>query len=157
MYDKIAKGYNELYEEEQLNKLSIIKKYIKVKKTDKLLDIGCGTGISTNFFKCNSVGVDKSNEMLKLSVGNCIYGLAEKLPFEDKSFDVILCITSIHNFDNQEKALDEILRVKKNKARIAITLLKKSKNYDKIKNLIKNKFKVLKEIDENKDTIFIVK
>ena len=67
MYNKIASGYNELYEEEQLKKLKNIKDNIKVNITDKLLDIGCGTGISTNYFKCKSTGIDNSKEMIKNS------------------------------------------------------------------------------------------
>ncbi len=154
MYNKIAKSYNELYEEEQLNKLDIIKRHIKIKKSDKLLDIGCGTGISTTFFDCKSIGIDKSKEMLKLGKGKRIFGKAEKLPFKDKSFDIILCITAIHNFENQERSLNEILRVKKENAQVIISLLKKSKDYSKIKSLIIKKLKV-KEIESEKDTIFI--
>ncbi len=154
MYNEMAKSYNGLYEEEQLNKLNIIKKYLKVKKSYKLLDIGCGTGISTNFFDCDSVGVDKSKGMLKFCSEKRILGNAEKLPFKDKSFDVILCITAIHNFDDQEKALNEIKRVKKYKAQIVITLLKKSKNYNKMKKLILRNFN-MREMDSDKDTIFI--
>ena len=153
-YNIIAKSYNELYEEEQIKKLKIIEQHIKVKKNDKLLDIGCGTGISTNYFKCKSIGIDNSKEMIKNGKGNLILAKAEYLPFKDKIFDIILCITSIHNFKNPKKALKEILRVKKSKAQVVITLLKKSKNYKVLKKMIKSSFKV-KELDEDKDTIFI--
>ncbi len=153
-YDTIAKSYNELHKEEQLKKLNIIKKYLKVKKSDKLLDIGAGTGISANFFDCGYIGIEASKNMIKNSSGNIIYGLAEKLPFKDKTFDIIISITAIHNFKDPERAINEILRVKKDKAQVVITLLKKSKNYNKIKKLIKNNLKV-KEIDEEKDTIFL--
>ena len=48
-YDKIAKGYNELHAEEQKKKLAIIKKYIQPEKSDLLLDVGCGTGVSSDW------------------------------------------------------------------------------------------------------------
>lgn len=66
-YDLIAGGYNELYGEEQLNKLSIIKKNIKISKKTKILDVGCGTGISSNF-GCFIIGIDPSFRLLEYSV-----------------------------------------------------------------------------------------
>ena len=39
-YSSISKGYDELYGEEQLNKLSIIKNSIKINKSAKMLDVG---------------------------------------------------------------------------------------------------------------------
>mgnify|MGYP001587418410 CR=1 FL=1 len=156
-YDIIAKSYNELYEEEQLIKLRIIKGHLKVSKTSKLLDIGCGTGISTNFFDCKTTGIDPSSKMIKYGKGNLIKAKAEKLPFKDKTFDIIISVSSIHNFENPEKAINEIIRVKKDNSQIAITLLKKSKNYNKIKKLLITKLKLIEEIDETKDTIFIMR
>src|SRR3989338_1478042 len=124
MYNKIAKYYNELHGEEQTKKLEIIKKNIKI--IPPLLDVGCGTGISTNYFNVVSIGIDNSKGMLKQSKeGNLIYGNAENLPFLDKSFNTIISVTSFHNFKNMEKSLFEIKRVSKNN-NIAITFLKTS-------------------------------
>jgi len=120
-----------------------------------LLDIGCGTGISTNFFKCSSAGIDSSRKMIKKGSGNLICGKAENIPFKDKTFDVILCITAIHNFENPEKALMEMFRVKKDKAIIVISILKKSKKFQKIKKLVEKYFKKVKEVDSDKDVILI--
>lgn len=155
-YHTIAKSYNELYKEEQLNKLKIIEKYLKIKKPYKLLDVGCGTGISTNYFKCKTYGIDSSKEMIKKGEGNLIYGYAQKLPFKYKFFDIVISITAIHNFKNPEKAIKEILRIKKKKVQIVITLLKRSQKYNKLKYLLNTYFKIKKEIDEEKDTIFIM-
>ena len=65
-YNKISKGYNELYKEEQLKKLGIIKNNIKIKNGDLLLDVGCGTGLSSDF-GCKVIGIDNSLELLKLN------------------------------------------------------------------------------------------
>lgn len=150
-YDEIAKSYNELHKEEQLKKIHIILKNWHIKNQEKILDIGCGTAIYSNLFK-NYIGIDSSKKMLSQSNANVIYGKAEKLPFKDKSFDVVISVTAIHNFKNSVKAINEIKRVGKNK--VAITLLKKSNNFTKLKNLIRNNFEV-KEFDSEKDLIFI--
>ncbi len=152
-YQLIAKSYNELYSEEQLEKLKIISKHLKVKEKDKLLDIGCGTGISTNYFKCNSIGIDSCKELIEQGK-NLILGEAEILPFKDKEFDIILCITAIHNFNNYKKAIKEMKRVIKDKGKIAITILKKSSKFNEIKEELNKNFK-FKEYDHRLDLILI--
>ena len=154
MYNKIAKSYNELHREEQIKKLEIIKKNIKI--IPPLLDVGCGTGISTNYFNVVSIGIDNSKEMIKqCKEGNLIYGNAEKLPFLDKSFNTVISVTSFHNFKNMKKALLEIKRVS-NKDNIAITFLKKSSKLEKFRELLRKYFK-FKEIDCHNDILFIIK
>ena len=153
MYNKIAKSYNELHKEEQIKKLEIIKKNIKI--IPPLLDVGCGTGISTNSFNVVSIGIDNSKEMLKQSKeGNLIYGNAEKLPFQDKSFNTVISVTAFHNFKNLEKSLLEIKRVSSNN-NIYITFLKKSSKINEFRSLLKKHFK-FKEIDCYSDILFIL-
>ncbi|HLC62993.1 MAG TPA: class I SAM-dependent methyltransferase [Candidatus Nanoarchaeia archaeon] len=156
MYNHIAKSYNQLHEQEQLKKLAIIKKNIKL--IPPLLDIGCGTGISTNYFNVEAVGIDNCKEMLeegKKQYNNLQYAQAEKLPFKDKSFSTIISVTAFHNFKNMDKALKEIKRVSKNN-NIAISFLKKSKKLNEFRTLLK-KYYNFKEIEEEKDIIFMVK
>ena len=57
MYKHISKSYNKLHKEEQLKKLKLIQKHLKI--IPPLLDVGCGTGISTNFFKVKSKNVKR--------------------------------------------------------------------------------------------------
>ena len=103
-YNKIANGYDELYEEEQRKKIEIIKKYIKPK--GKILDIGAGTGIVSRFFK-NVVSLDPSKKMLEKIKGEKLVGKAEELPFKDKSFDMIISLTALHHAD-PKKAISVI-------------------------------------------------
>ena len=152
MYKHISKGYNELYKEEQIKKLKIIRENIRI--IPPLLDVGCGTGISTNFFKVKSIGIDNCREMLKKGSKNLIYANAEKLPFKDKSFNTVVSVTSFHNFNNMEKSLNEIIRVSKNN-NICITFLKRSKKINQFRKLMKKYFHSIKEIEEEKDVIFI--
>jgi len=151
-YNQIAQGYNQLHEDEQLKKLQIIKQHLNSKPTDKILDVGCGTGLSFKFFN-NIIGVDPSEEMIKQAEGNVIKARAEQLPFNDKSFDFVLCVTAVHNFDDIEKGLKEIKRVGK---RYVITVLRKSEKYDKIYSLIDKMFRIDRIIMEEKDAILFL-
>jgi len=153
-YSKIAGSYDRLHEEEQINKLRLISKYLKVREKDLLLDIGCGTGISTRFFKCKSIGIDNSKGMLKKAGKNCVFGDAESLPFKDKMFDIVISVTAMHNFKDTETSIKEIKRVLKRNGKVAVTLLKKSKNFIKIKRLLLKHFDFI-EAEEEKDVIFI--
>jgi len=150
-YDYISRGYSELYEEEQLKKLRIIKENLK---TDFILDIGCGSGISKNIFSCKIIGIDSSFNLLKKAKFPRILAAAENLPFKNKSFENIICVTAIHNFNNYKKALSEMKRIMKKSG--AITVLKRSKKYDRIVKDIKKMFNVVEEINEEKDLILVV-
>ena len=122
-------------------------------RTGRILDIGCGSGLSAKVFDCEITGIDPSEELLKQCPFKTIKANAESIPFPDKSFDVVIAVTSMHNFNNIEAGLKEIKRVGKDL--FALTVLKKSPKKDSIINLIKKHFKIKKEIDEEKDLIFI--
>ncbi len=140
-YNKIAKGYNELHKEEQLKKIKIIKQNIKIKQP--VLDIGAGTGISSEPFK--AIALDPAINMLKQYKGKKVVGKAENLPFKDNTFNTIISVTALHH-TNIKKALKEIKRVATKDAQIAITILKKSK--------IKLPYQ---KIEESKDYIYLIK
>ena len=153
-YDKIAKSYNYLYKEEQLKKLNIIKYNIQIGGSIRILDIGCGTGISSDF-ECFVVGIDPSIELLKQNNKKKVLGISESLPFKDRSFEYIVSITSIHNFKNVAKSLHEAKRV--GMENFIFSVLRKSKKYDFIKSIIEKNFKIEKAIEDEKDMIFFCK
>ncbi|MFO7711260.1 MAG: methyltransferase domain-containing protein [Candidatus Woesearchaeota archaeon] len=152
-YDTIAKGYNELYGEEQLRKLSVIKQKLQVSPSDKLLDVGCGTGISMDW-PCSVIGIDPSIELIK-QAKNAIWASAEELPFPDDDFDIVISITAIQNFTDIKKALKEMKRVAKD--RIIISFLKRSQLREYIESLLKHEFFVEDIIEEPKDIIFFLR
>lgn len=94
------------------------------KNASSLLDIGCGTGKSTEAFAHSFqkvVGVDHDDLMLaEARKSAALKGLsieyveapAESLPFPDASFDVVTAGAAFHWFST-EKALSEIKRVLK--------------------------------------------
>ena len=128
--------------------MAIILKHLK--PHGKLLDIGAGTGISTEpFLKvCECYALDPSAEMLKFSKAqHNILGGAEHLPFPDKFFDVVISLSALHLVDFK-KSMAEINRVAKEDAQIALTFLKKARNRPK-------SIQGFKKFDEERDVIFI--
>ena len=155
-YDEISSGYEELHKEEQIKKVSLIKNYLKVKASDKLLDVGCGTGLTTESWGCRRYGVDPAPKLLERArqKDKIEYKLApaEKIPYPDGFFDIVISITAIQNFEDIEKGLKEIKRVGKNK--FVLSFLKKSPKKDMIDKLIRKLFKVKEVVEEEKDLIY---
>jgi ubiquinone/menaquinone biosynthesis C-methylase UbiE len=145
-YNIIAKSYNELHKQEQLNKIKLIIKLLNI-KNEKILDVGCGTAFYSNLFE-NYTGIDPNKEMLKESNANVIQGNGEKLPFKDNSFEIVISVSAIHNFKDPIRGIKEIKRVAKNK--IAISVFKRAKNFKIIERELNN----FKQIEEDKDMIF---
>ncbi|MFH1133680.1 MAG: class I SAM-dependent methyltransferase [Nanoarchaeota archaeon] len=149
-YDTLAPGYDELHGEEQEAKMRLISPFVK----GRVLDVGCGTGISGKFFK-DIVGIDPSGEMIRKAPFPAVQGVAEKLPYADKSFDAVICVTALHNTEYPEVAVREMARV--SKGRVVITLLRKSPKFDKLQQLVERSFRVERRIDDPHDLLLICK
>lgn len=157
-YDSIASAYNELHGEEQLRKLKCIadtlKKYIRITSRTRILDVGCGTGLSARVFKANIQGIEPAKELAIQAPFQVIVANAEHLPFCDSFFDVVLCVTVLHNCKNPTAAVREMNRVG---TKIwAITILKKAKKADALRNIIEKEFHVLEVIDDVHDWICVL-
>lgn len=151
-YDSIASGYDELHFEEQKRKLEIILREIKINKTDKLLDVGCGTGKITALFPCKVTGIDPSAELLKHAKVHVLVGFAEELPFAPKSFDVVASLTAVQNFEDIELGVSEMARVAKRD--VVITCLKKTKKLAEVERAITKYLTVVKRVEEQHDVIW---
>jgi ubiquinone/menaquinone biosynthesis C-methylase UbiE len=153
-YDEISEGYEELHKEEQLKKVKIILNKLNLKKTDKLLDVGCGTGFYLDMFKCKVTGVDPAPKLIKKYKGEqkIILARAEELPFPDNSFHIVTSITAIQNFEDIAKGLQEMKRV--GKKNFVLSALKRSNRIGLIEKLINQLFIVDEKIEEDKDIIF---
>ncbi|MBW2988816.1 class I SAM-dependent methyltransferase [Candidatus Woesearchaeota archaeon] len=155
-YDQIAEGYEELHKEEQLKKIGLIKKHISLKKDYKLLDVGCGTGLTTEPWNCRRYGIDPAPKLLERarSRDRIEYRLApaESIPYGDNFFDIVISITAIQNFQDIEKGLKEIKRVGKNI--FVLSFLKRSPKRRDIERLIRKLFDVTEVIGEDKDIIY---
>jgi len=94
--------------------LSFIKKMDK--RGVKILDIGCGTGMAAERLKDFGAvyGVDispKSIEQARDRLDEAYVSLAEKLPFQNEIFDVIVCTEVIEHLLAPSEALSEFNRV----------------------------------------------
>jgi ubiquinone/menaquinone biosynthesis C-methylase UbiE len=153
-YNSISGGYDELHKEEQLQKCRLIAENFDF-KNKKILDVGCGTGIAADFFKCDT-GVDPSEKLLEIASEKYpniqfIEASAESLPFEDDEFDAVISVTAIQNFEDIEKGLSEIKRVGKE---FVLTFLRRSEKKEEIEGLIKKLFRIKKIVEEEKDMLY---
>ncbi len=151
-YDEIAPGYQELHGEEQRNKALLVLRNLEVMPSDLLLDVGCGTAKYLSLFSCKKIGIDPASELLKQADVPVVQGVAEKLPFSANSFDIVLSLTAIHNFDDSKLALNEILRVARRD--IVISVLRKSLKFTEIEKAINELLPVRKRIEETFDVLF---
>ena len=97
---------------------------------DSVLDIGCGTGVllaSITTWCCKAQsGLDLSQAMIeqaKKKLGtnaDLRVGDVERLPWQNESFDLVLCTDSFHHYPKPDIALTEMHRVLKKGGRLMI-------------------------------------
>ena len=185
-YNSIAQSYDELHLAEQLQKIKLARDLINsdtnltLESDSIILDLGCGTGISTDIFELPRFGLDPSLELLRIASSKrtlltgktndssndnvmfssknkysnhfgFILGQAEHIPIKDKTVNIVTSITSIHNFNNIEQSLQEISRIVID--RVLITILKKSSKFKDIVAKIKAYFKIINNKDNEFDLL----
>ena len=138
--------------------MSVLKKYA-LNKNSKILDAGCGTGLVGIELKkygyLNIEGVDFSQSMLDLVPQN-IYKKIKKidlnkpLKFKNNIYDIVMCVGTFTYGHVKPHALDEIIRITKNKGLICFTVnegIYEEYGFDKkIKELTNNKLWNIKEL-----------
>jgi ubiquinone/menaquinone biosynthesis C-methylase UbiE len=102
---------------------------IQKSQSGKILDVGCGNG---NLFtmlpegKYELYGVDFSENMIIEARRNCEFKAsftvadAERLPFDDDTFDMIVCNASFHHYIHPDTVLEEMHRVLKDGGKVLI-------------------------------------
>jgi len=107
------------------------KKQYNLTKDSKVLDVGCAKGFMMHDFSEMIPGIKVQGiDVSKYAIENCMPSVkdfvqvadARELPFEDNSFDLVISVTTVHNFDREEciQALQEIERVSKKNAFITV-------------------------------------
>lgn len=97
---------------------SLLKKHLPKQKKLKILDAGCGPGASLIYLSQfgEVTGVDISEEALRFAKkrGKVKKGDIANLPFEEETFDVVVCLDVLyHKWVNVKKAISEMKRVLK--------------------------------------------
>lgn len=110
---------------------------LELNRADRVLDLGCGTGVLTRMIADQldpkaggvSVGIDAAGKMIRVArkkreSDTCRFEAmaAEKLTFEDESFDSVVSSLFFHHvpLDLKEKALSEAFRILKPRGRLII-------------------------------------
>ena len=100
----------------------IIKERFNAFNGEKILDLGCGYGYYTDYFKSiggNVIGIDASKAMIDIAKKNypdCEFEVADitkEIPFEDNSFDIIFCNQVLMDIENVESVFYECSRILK--------------------------------------------
>jgi ubiquinone/menaquinone biosynthesis C-methylase UbiE len=120
----------------------ILKEVIKA-KPKKVLDGGCGYGIQSMILAERGINVysldlekkriefieAKKNEYPKIShIKTKIGSLTDKIPYEDESFDVVICSEVIEHIKNDRTAITELSRVLRKGGKLIITVPACSRN-----------------------------
>jgi SAM-dependent methyltransferase len=97
----------------------------------RALDVGCGEGRFCRMLRergIEVVGIDPTESLLKVACerdpqGNYQLARAEELPFEDKSFDLIISYLTLIDIEDFRGAISEMVRVLKPGGTLVITNL----------------------------------
>jgi len=146
-YDHLAGIYDAQYSEEQNEKMKAALRSVDVKDDDYVLDLGCGTGLLFEHVGNRAkllVGLDVSTKILNGAKKRAkrfpnvavLRADADLTPFPNEIFDAIFAITLLQNMPNPLSTLQEIKRISKHHAFIAITGLKKEFTLDAFTRLL---------------------
>lgn len=139
-YNQRAKVYDRRWSGYLAKTLSFVQSWAHPSPSETILDVACGTGeLEKLLLQQNPqqkiTGVDISEEMLKTAkqklsaYPQVAWQTAEAsdLPFDNCSFDLVVCASSLHYFKDPIASLAEMKRVIKSDGRVII--LDWSKDY----------------------------
>ncbi len=123
-YDRSAFMYENRYKSIQWSKYGIMMDTIPA---GRILDLGCGTGLLSEFLQKKIYGVDISFQMLKKAQVKEIVVQADMdfLPFRNSVFDAVLSFTSLQNLPSADHVFKEVRRVLKKGCPFIVTVLNK--------------------------------
>ena len=139
-YKKVAADYDHLSQQHQWQAPELLFHYLSkyARRGTRLLDIGVGTGISSQRFHEKGVelyGLDNSSDMLSICEVKGIFKklllfdlLSEEIPYPDESFDFIVCSGVLPFFPSLDELFTKVSRVVKRSGFFAFTFIENSKN-----------------------------
>jgi len=126
-YDQWYQRLEGQYADAQEKKLFL--RLVQPQREQSLLEVGCGTGHNLEFFSklgLNVTGVDSSEPMLQMAMKRLgpevklLLGKANKLAFDNNSFDIVTLITVLEFLPDPAGALMEAARVSREKVYIGV-------------------------------------
>lgn len=135
-YDQSAHVYDTQYFDEQEAKIKTIVQHLRLPRSIKVLDAGCGTGLLFRHVIDKAdfvVGIDVSRGLLQKARKKTsqsqnaalVLADADNTPFPNGSFDVVIAVTLMQNMPTPTATLTEFKRITKQTASIVVTGLKK--------------------------------
>jgi SAM-dependent methyltransferase len=105
----------------------------RIRSGQRVLDVGCGTGVLTREIASRVgseggvVGIDPNPGMLAVAaeqagVAEWREGVAESLPFDDRSFDAVVSQFALMFFRDGVRGLREMMRVLRRGGRLAVAV-----------------------------------
>ncbi|MGG6267779.1 class I SAM-dependent methyltransferase [Leptolyngbya sp. AN03gr2] len=132
-YNQMATVYDRLWSRYILKSLSFLRDWTQLAPTSTVLDVACGTGTFESLVLAEQpdqsiVGVDLSEKMLEIAQKKCRdypnvsfeQASVTALPFDDRSFDIVVSASALHYFEDSIAALLEIKRVLKPEGELII-------------------------------------
>lgn len=140
-FDSIAENYDQVTNSYAVKKrIEFIQKYAK----GRCLEVGAGTGeiskalLSKHKVVATDISPKMVNEIKKKLKIKAYVTDAQKLPFDDSSFDTIIAAEVIYYLDDPERFIQESHRTLKKKGRILLTSASKiTEFYDRIRAFLR--------------------
>ncbi len=131
-------------------RMYIALKFLKIIKTDVLIDIGCGDGsllqlINKQGIKTRAMwGIDLNQKVIQLEsqIKNCNFGVQNilKTDFQNRTFDVAICLDVLEHMKDIEGAIIEIKRILKDNSHLIVSSPVESTLYKLLRFIIKGSY-----------------
>ena len=130
----VAAKYDQWYERPEgqytdAQEKELFLRLVQPQRGQSLLEVGCGTGHNLEFFSelgLNVTGIDSSEPMLQMAAkrlgpnARLLLGEANRLAFDNNSFDIVVLITVLEFLPDPVGALKEAIRVSREKVYIGV-------------------------------------
>jgi len=152
-FDSMAYKWDEIAKHD-INKIISVLKFIGIRSSDSILDIGTGTGVLIPFLidrlgMCGSItAMDISSKMLEIAKlkhnSNQVEFIKQDFLKADmqETFDIVLCYSCFPHLNDKEKAVEKMLKVLKKGGKLAIF---HTESREKINRLHRNMNNQIKE------------